>query len=161
MFFDNYLNESYITEAFKSIEEIKDAQKKINDLDQDFLPYAKSVLRTIAYIGGAGAAGGGSAALMMSNPALGAVGLVASIVGMYLVPLFTKWIRMPGSPDDKIVKCDRFIRECEQTLKKVDDPKMEKEVNRAIKQAKDERMKIIKSLPKEVQDMPKYKKYFI
>lgn len=98
---------------------------------------------------------------MISNPALGAVAFVSSMVGIYLVPLFTKWIRMPGSPDDKIVKCDRFIRECEQTLKKVDDPKMEKEINRAIKQAKDERMKIIKSLPKEAQDMPKYKKYFI
>lgn len=29
MFFDNYLNESYITETFKSIEEVKDAQKKL------------------------------------------------------------------------------------------------------------------------------------
>lgn len=161
MFFDNYLNESYITETFKSIEEVKDAQKKINDLDHDFLPYAKTVLRTIAYIGGAGAAGGASAVLTISNPALGAVAFVSTMIATCLMPLYTKWIRIPGSPDDKIVKCDKFIRECEQTLKKVDDPKMKKEIIKAIDQAKNERMKIIKSLPENVQSMPKYKKYFI
>lgn len=136
-------------------------KKKINNLDQDFLPYARAILRTVAYIAGSGVAGGVSGAIVASNPALGFVAFVSTLIAIDLVPLFTKWIRIPGSPDDKIVKCDKFIRECEQTLKKVDDPKMKKEIIKAINQAKNERMKIIRSLPENVQSMPKYRKYFI
>lgn len=159
MFFDEYLNENqYITETFKSIEEMEEANKKIKNIDRDFWPHCVAVLRCIAYIGATpalyaiGAVTGGVGGLT--------VGAIISFMGTYLIPMCTKWIRMPNSPDDQIVRCDKFIKECEKTIKKIDNPKFEKKLNEAIKQTKKERMDIINKLDDETRALPKYKKYF-